>query len=123
MARVSANLLYVVIYGPVLSCTPDPGGNPPDPADEENGGYTNMVFQQLQDAFGPHFWKMCTANRAAFAEAKVSSVTLFVILLCGCVQMARNRSGLLFVFLRSMFGYGLFAALGSFSSSLATVLP
>ena len=43
MARVGANLLYIVIYGAVLSCTPDPGGNPPDPADAENGGYEHTL--------------------------------------------------------------------------------
>ena len=45
MARVGANLLYVVIYGPVLSCTPDPAYNTPDPAYGENGGYAEMPME------------------------------------------------------------------------------
>ena len=44
MACVSANLLYVVIYGPVLSCHPDPADNPPDPADGETGGYVRCAL-------------------------------------------------------------------------------
>ena len=40
MARVSANLLYIVIYGTQLACHLDQADGQLDPADEENGGYT-----------------------------------------------------------------------------------
>ena len=39
MARVGANLLYVVIYGPFRSCYLDPGENNQDPGNGEYGGY------------------------------------------------------------------------------------
>ena len=46
MARVSANLLYIVIYGTQLACHLDPADGQLDPADEENGGYTHNVCRQ-----------------------------------------------------------------------------
>ena len=39
MARGSANLLYVVIYGTQLACHLDPADGQLDPAEGENGGY------------------------------------------------------------------------------------
>ena len=42
MARVSANLLYIVIYGTQLACHLDPADGQLDPAEGENGGYTTI---------------------------------------------------------------------------------
>ena len=39
MARGSANLLYVVIYGTQLACHLDPADGQLDPAEGGNGGY------------------------------------------------------------------------------------
>ena len=44
MARVGANLLYVVIYGPFSRYTPDAAYSTPDPAYRETGGYGTSVF-------------------------------------------------------------------------------
>ena len=50
MARVGANLLCVVIYGPFRSCYLDPGQNNQDPGNGGNVGYSNLsrtVYEQL----------------------------------------------------------------------------
>ena len=39
MALVSANLLYIVIYGTQLACHLDSADGQLDPAEGENGGY------------------------------------------------------------------------------------
>ena len=39
MALVSANLLYIVIYGIQLGCHLDPADSQLDPAEDGNGGY------------------------------------------------------------------------------------
>ena len=44
MARVGANLLYVVIYGPFRSCYLDPGQNNQDPGNVGNGGYAYIYY-------------------------------------------------------------------------------
>ena len=44
MARVSANLLYIVIYGTQLACHLDPADGQLDPAEGENGGYISVLY-------------------------------------------------------------------------------
>ena len=44
MARVGANLLYIVIICTQLVCHLDPADGQLDPADEENGGYMPAFF-------------------------------------------------------------------------------
>ena len=45
MARVGANLLCVVIYGPFSRYTPDAAYSTPDPAYRETGGYISGSFR------------------------------------------------------------------------------
>ena len=35
--------LFLQPYDPIYPCTPDPEGNPPDPADAEIGGYSSIA--------------------------------------------------------------------------------
>ena len=48
MARVGANLLCVVIYGPFRSCYLDPGQNNQDPGNGGNVGY-KLIYQWYEN--------------------------------------------------------------------------
>ena len=50
ISRVSANLLYLLISALIPPCTPDPGGNPPDPGDGGIGGYKGAQSSLLLTA-------------------------------------------------------------------------
>ena len=39
--------LSLQTYDPIYPCTPDPEGNPPDPADAEIGGYSQILLDRM----------------------------------------------------------------------------
>ena len=51
MARVGANLLYIVIYGAVPGYTPEAAYSTPDPAYRETGGYTDDLHLAIINLF------------------------------------------------------------------------
>ena len=77
MARVSANLLYIVIYGTQLACHLDPADGQLNPADAENGGYTK-VFSTVSPPTN-NFWKRQRVSNN-FTFNMTLCLVLFVLL-------------------------------------------